>query len=62
MDVALVFKGKADPDSLMFQFYAFRTNSSEDWPFWLENSDGEGMSLTEQDVFDALHEHFKKNF
>lgn len=62
MDIALVFQGKTDPDSVTLQFYALRTTNDKDQPFWLENNDGEGMSMTEQGVFDALHEHFKKNF
>ena len=31
-------------------------------PFWLYNENGEGMELSEKDVFDALDKYFKENF
>jgi|TARA_Y100000310_G_scaffold9154_1_gene9605 hypothetical protein len=33
-----------------------------EWPFWLGNEGGEGMSLSEKMLFDILDQHFKENF
>lgn len=38
-----------------------RTTHNE-WPIYLVNEGGEGMSISEQDLFDMLDKHFKKEF
>lgn len=30
--------------------------------FWLDNQEGEGMSLSEKNLFDLLDQYFKDNF
>lgn len=42
--------------------YALSTTENPGFPYWLENQDGEGMSLSEKNVFDILDEYFKKEF
>ena len=32
------------------------------WPYWLENKDNEGMSLSEHDVAEMLDKYFRENF
>ena len=38
------------------------TRTDERATFWVENEAGEGMSMSEQNLFDVLREHFEANF
>ena len=42
--------------------YSLSRTPSEDWPFWLENGTGEGMSVSEHDLFEALNRIWKEGF
>lgn len=35
---------------------------TEDWPIWFENEAGEGMSMSEKNLFDVLDAAFKEQF
>jgi len=32
------------------------------WPYFLENEEGEGMSMSETNLFDLLDDYMKKEF
>jgi hypothetical protein len=53
-----IFSASDGPQSyrLSTRFYDERN------PLWLENDDGEGMSLSEANLFEALDQWFKANF
>ena len=42
--------------------YRLSLRSDDDWPFWLENKDGEGMSCSELDIAEMFGKHFKEYF
>lgn len=42
--------------------YSISTTNMTDWPFWIACEDGEGMSITEKNLFDALDTWYKENF
>lgn len=42
--------------------YAIFQSTDIRFPFWFENEDGEGMGLTEKDLFDILDKAFKDKF
>lgn len=37
-------------------------NSQTGFDWWLENKDGEGMSMSDYDVFEMFDNYFKSNF
>lgn len=43
---------------------SFMLTSSTDpkCPWWLSRDDGEGMAITEKDLYDIFDEHFNNNF
>lgn len=40
----------------------FEGEEHEDWPFFLYNKDGEGVSLSQKDVAEILERAFKEHF
>ena len=32
------------------------------WPYFLENEEGEGMSMSETNLFDLLHNYYEQEF
>ncbi len=34
----------------------------EEWPWWIQKSNGEGMSLSDADLEEALRRHFVEHF
>jgi len=44
------------------RWYRLHFRDDPDLQIFLENDDGEGMSMSEKNLFDVLHEHFKNNF
>lgn len=44
------------------RLYAIGTSDISDYPLWLTREDGEGMCITEKDIFDALDAWQKDNF
>jgi len=38
------------------------TFNSNDFDLWLENEEGEGMSVSEQNLFDVLDKYFSEEF
>ena len=38
------------------------SGASEDWPIWIENEEGEGMTLSAKNLFDLLDKEFKETF
>lgn len=63
MKIELTILGKIDKDGLVLNSYTV-TNGHQDpeQRYWLVNGDGEGMSMSEQNLFDALHDYFTANF
>lgn len=62
MQISIRISGKGHPDDVAVECYDIRRRDDVEWPWWIENFLGEGMSITEQDLFDALDAHFKKQF
>ena len=42
--------------------YCLTYREGEKWPFWLANSEGEGLALPEKDLEEILHRYFKEHF
>ena len=44
--------------------YVLRHNQqdAERWPYWLENNDGEGMSLSAHDADEMIDMYFRQYF
>jgi hypothetical protein len=42
--------------------YTLSLSGLPDWPYWLINQDGEGMTLSECNLFGLLDREFKANF
>lgn len=40
----------------------FQDTACIEQAFWLSNQDGEGMSLSRQNLFDLIDQYFRKNF
>jgi len=38
------------------------SETGTDWEYWLENEAGEGMSLSEKNLFDLLDKYFQEEF
>ncbi len=38
------------------------SGANEDWPVWVENEEGEGMTFSAKNLFDILDKEFKENF
>lgn len=42
--------------------YILRQSGHPNFPYWLENEDGEGMQISTINLFDLLDKYFEKNF
>ena len=42
--------------------FIITVTSDPKWPFWLAREDGEGMGMSEKNLYDIFDEHFKNNF
>lgn len=63
MQQQLTVSGKKDPQDVAVKSYQISTRpTDQEFPYWLESESGEGMSMTEQDFFDALHQYFTSHF
>ncbi|MGB0817839.1 MAG: hypothetical protein ACPGQQ_02945 [Candidatus Puniceispirillaceae bacterium] len=40
----------------------YNPESANGWPLWLENAEGEGMSMSLNDFETMLAKHFEENF
>ena len=40
----------------------YNPNSPNGWPLWLENSEGEGMSMSLEGFEEMLAQHWQENF
>ena len=45
------------------RFYVIQVvRQKDEWGLFLYNDEGEGMSITEEDIFNLLDRHFKERF
>lgn len=42
--------------------YILKHYGARQWEYWLENEEGEGMSVSEPNLFDVIDKYFKEEF
>jgi len=48
--------------TIEFDSHVLVYQEGEEWPWWIQNKDGEGMSVSHKDMEDMLRRHFVENF
>ena len=61
-EIALEITAYSQENDRRAAVYTLSTRDDPTFPYWLENECGEGMSLSENNLFGMLDEYYKKNF
>ena len=62
MFVELVVNDDADPAPICRRYSLLYSSNSKGYKFFLRNEKDEGMSISEENLFDILDRYFKEEF
>ncbi len=62
MKTILVIKKQKDNGAIDHYILTHDASSTMESPFWLGNTIGEGMEMSEESAFDMIDKHFQENF